>query len=168
MHPRAKPVANSILPNYQKTQRLIYMVPPHPDRKGHQVQKFMLKSHVSDPNEQVRRASHYYTPELASPMTHRPTWNEILMEAKIQQPWLCVDSNAHTPDSRSAFLCNQRFPQLYSPNRNSSKHVKRNRLDKSSSARGIEKTAARFHHPRCLAVGGNSDSQLSDDIKYHT
>jgi len=23
-----------------------------------------------------------------------------LMEAEIQQPWLCMDSNTHTPDSR--------------------------------------------------------------------
>ena len=36
------------------------------------------------------------------------------------------------------------------------KSREQNRLDKSPSTRGIEKTPARFHHPRCLAVGRNS------------
>ena len=32
------------------------------------------------------------------------------------------------------------------------------RLDKTLSTRGIEKNPARFHHSRCLAAGGDSDS----------
>jgi len=42
-----------------------------------------------------------------------------------------------------------------------------NRLDKSPSTRGIENTPARFHHTRFLAVGGDSDSQLSIESCIH-
>jgi len=53
------------------------------------------------------------------PMAHN------LMEAENQQPWLSMDSSAHTPDSHEVCQCNLRFRQIYSSNANNVNTAKR-------------------------------------------
>ena len=76
-----------------------------------------------------------------------------LKEAENRQPWVINGHNTHTPDSRDACQAIA-FYDNFTPEKSRPIKMNRYRLHESSSTRGIERTPAGFHHPRCLALGG--------------
>jgi len=81
-----------------------------------------------------------------------------VMDAETRRPWVINESNTHTPDSRKACQDCCGFYDVFTPPKSFAlNRANRHRLYESSSTRGTDKTPAGFHHPRCLAVGGDSE-----------